>query len=122
MEADATKFEGEGEKRLFPTPLATWRTFREAPPLAVKTAVARKRKWVEWGMVREKEREEASSLFLATSTHRCALQSDRAPCFIYLFSCLLINISEHYAWDAPVTLNMGGLSTFFSDKSSSNAQ
>lgn len=59
-------------------------------------------------MVRAEEREEASSLFLATSTRRCALQSDRAPRFIYLFSCLLINISEHYAWDAPVTLNMGG--------------
>lgn len=42
-----------------------------------------------------------------------------AECF-----CLLINISEHYTWNAPVTLNIGPVRTprlFLSDMSSSNA-
>lgn len=104
MEADATHLRLKGE--------SDW-TFQEALPLAVKNG---RRSEKKMGRVGDGERkEEASFLFLATSTRRCALQSDRAPCFI--FFCLLINISEHYAWNAPVTLNMGGLSTFFSDKS-----
>lgn len=43
-----------------------------------------------------------------------------AECF-----CLLINISEHYTWNAPVTLNIGPVRTprlFLSDMSSTNAR
>lgn len=78
-----------GGKRLFPTPLATRRTFLGAPPLAVRKVGAWKTKWGEsgGGGFGGEEREKASSPpFLATSARRRPLQSGSIPvdCFMEL--------------------------------------
>lgn len=70
---------------------------------------------------KKKNRRHHPSSF-ATSICSCAFRKwQDAECFF----CLLINISEHYTWNAPATLNIGPVHTprlFLSDMSSSNAQ
>lgn len=73
----------------------------ELPPLTVKMARA-------WKKKKKSERERGGIILLPCDFHS-PLRSWKwqdAVCF-----CLLINISEHYTWNAPVTLNIGPVRT-----------